>query len=64
MLARKGLLGQRPGMASIPDEVRIRLQRAVFNRALAERDVSAIGPLLAPEAVLVTGTDSAVLTGR
>lgn len=51
-------------MASIPDEVRIRLQRAAFNRALAERDASAIGALLAREAVLVTGTDSAVLAGR
>lgn len=51
-------------MASIPDEVRIRLQRAAFNRALAERDTPAIAALLAREAVLVTGTDSAVLAGR
>ena len=51
-------------MASIPDDVLIRLRRAAFNRALAEADLAAIGPLLAPGAMLVTGTDSAVLAGR
>ena len=51
-------------MASIPDELRIRLQRAAFNRALAECDTPAIAALLARDAVLVTGTDSAVLAGR
>ena len=45
-------------------ELAIRLRRAAFNRALAGADLSAIGPLLAPGAVLVTGTDSAVLSGR
>lgn len=45
-------------------ELAIRLQRAAFNRALAEADLAAIGPLLAPDVVLVTGSDSAVLTGR
>jgi hypothetical protein len=45
-------------------ELAIRLRRAAFNRALAEADLAAIGPLLSPEAVLVAGTDSAVLSGR
>lgn len=50
-------------MTTSPD-LAIRLRRAAFNRALAEADLAAIGPLLAPGAVLVTGTDSAVLSGR
>lgn len=45
-------------------ELSIRLRRAAFNRALAEADLAAIGPVLAPNAVLVAGTDSAVITGR
>lgn len=45
-------------------ELSIRLRRAAFNRALAEADLAAIGPVLAPTAVLVAGTDSAVITGR
>lgn len=45
-------------------DLAIRLQRAAFNRALAEADLAAIGPLLARDAVLVAGTDSAVLAGR
>ena len=45
-------------------DLAIRLRRAAFNRALAEGHLAAIGPLLAADAVLVTGTDSAVLTGR
>lgn len=45
-------------------DLAIRLRRAAFNRALAERDLAAIGPLLAADAVLVTGTDSSVLSGR
>ena len=45
-------------------DLAIRLRRAAFNRALAEGDVAAIGPLLAADAMLVTGTDSAVLAGR
>lgn len=45
-------------------DLAIRLRRSAFNRALADGDLAAIGPLLAPEAVLVTGTDSAVLSGR
>jgi ketosteroid isomerase-like protein len=45
-------------------ELAIRLARADFNQALAKADLAAIGPLLAPDAVLVTGTDSAVISGR
>lgn len=45
-------------------DLAIRLQRAAFNRALAECDLDAIGALLAKDVVLVTGTDSAVLSGR
>jgi ketosteroid isomerase-like protein len=42
----------------------IRRRRDAFNRALAAADLKAIGPLLAPSVVLVTGTDSAVISGR
>ena len=42
----------------------IRARRAEFNRALAAGDVNAIGPILHPNAVLITGTDSALLSGR
>ena len=45
-------------------ELEIRLQRAAFNRALAAGDLSAIGPILSPAAVLVAGTDTALLSGR
>jgi hypothetical protein len=47
-----------------PADLAVRLRRAAFNRALAGADLSAIGPLLGPQAILVTGTDSAVLSGR
>jgi methionine-rich copper-binding protein CopC len=50
-------------MTTSPD-LAIRLRRADFNRALAEADLNAIGPLLALHAVLVTGSDSAVISGR
>lgn len=50
-------------MASHSDEIAIRLRRAAFNRALADADLAAIRGVLAPAVVLVTGTDSAVLTG-
>lgn len=50
-------------MLDSPD-LAIRLRRAAFNRALADADLGAIGQLLAAQAVLVTGTDSAVLSGR
>lgn len=45
-------------------EISIRLRRATFNRALVDADLNAIGPLLAPNAILVTGTDSAIISGR
>lgn len=47
-----------------PPDLAIRLIRAAFNRALASRDLAAIGPILAPQAVLITGSDSAVISGR
>lgn len=45
-------------------DLAIRMARAMFNRALAEADPNAIGPLLAINVVMVTGTDSAVISGR
>lgn len=45
-------------------DLAIRMRRAAFNRALAEANLDAIAPLLAQNAVLVAGTDSAVLSGR
>lgn len=45
-------------------DLAIRLRRAAFNQALAEGDLAAIGPILAANAVLVAGTDSAIITGR
>lgn len=45
-------------------DLAIRLRRAKFNRALAEADLNAIGPLLSQQVVMVTGTDSAILAGR
>lgn len=45
-------------------DLAIRLRRAAFNRALVEGDLAAIGPVLSPDAVLVAGTDSAVIAGR
>jgi len=45
-------------------DLAIRLRRAAFNRALADGDLDAIAPILARDAILVTGTDSAVLAGR
>lgn len=45
-------------------ELEIRLQRAAFNRALAAGNLAAVGPILSPTAILVAGTDSALLSGR
>ena len=45
-------------------ELAVRLRRATFNQALAQADMAAIGSILAPGAVLVTGSDSAVIVGR
>ena len=45
-------------------EIAIRARRAAFNRAIAEGDAAAIGPILARDCVMLTGTDSAVIAGR
>jgi ketosteroid isomerase-like protein len=45
-------------------EIAIRLRRAEFNRAIAAADLAAIRGLLSPDVVMITGTDSAVLSGR
>ncbi|SER34860.1 protein of unknown function [Sphingobium sp. YR768] len=45
-------------------DLAIRMARATFNRALEEANLNAIGPLLAMHVVMVTGTDSAVISGR
>lgn len=45
-------------------ELVIRARRAAFNRAIADGDARAIGPILAKDCVMVTGTDSAVIAGR
>lgn len=45
-------------------ELAIRMRRAAFNRALADADLAAIGPILAQDVVLVAGTDSALIAGR
>ena len=42
----------------------IRARRAAFNRAIADGDAQAIGPMLARDCVMITGTDSAVIAGR
>ena len=45
-------------------ELAIRARRALFNRAIAAGDIEAIGPILARNCVMLTGTDSAVIAGR
>lgn len=45
-------------------ELAIRARRAAFNRAIAEGDAAGIGPILAKDCVMLTGTDSAVIAGR
>lgn len=45
-------------------ELEIRSRRAQFNRAIAAGDADAIAPLLARDCVMVTGTDSAAISGR
>ncbi len=50
-------------MTNAPD-LAIWLRRAAFNHALAKADLGAIGAILAPTAILVAGTDSAILNGR
>lgn len=51
------------GMTDSTD-LAIRMRRASFNRALADKDLAAIGTILAPGAILITGSDSAVISGR
>lgn len=48
----------------VAPEIAIRGNRAAFNDALARSDLEAIKRVLAPNTVLVTGTDSAVISGR
>ena len=45
-------------------DLAIRLRRAAFNRAIADADLAAIAQFLTINAVLVAGTDSAILSGR
>ena len=45
-------------------ELAIRARRAAFNRAIADGDAQAIGPILARDCVMLTGTDSALIAGR
>lgn len=42
----------------------IRTRRAAFNRAIEAGDATAIGPILARDCVMLTGTDSAIISGR
>lgn len=54
----------RQGAFIQPPDLAIRLRRAAFNAALGAGQLDAIGPLLAPDVVMVTGTDSGVIAGR
>lgn len=45
-------------------ELAIRSRRAAFNRAIADGDIGAIGAVLGRDVVMVTGSDSAVVSGR
>ena len=45
-------------------ELAIRQRRAAFNRALAESDLDGVATVLGRDVVLVTGTDSGVVSGR
>lgn len=45
-------------------EIAIRSRRAAFNHAIAQGDATAIGPFLAKDCVMITGTDSAIIAGR
>lgn len=45
-------------------EIAIRARRAAFNQAIADGDATAIGPFLAKQVVMLTGSDSAVIVGR
>ncbi|AIT80967.1 DUF4440 domain-containing protein [Novosphingobium pentaromativorans] len=50
--------------ASSAAELAVRTRRAAFNRAIADADLAAISPILARDCVMVTGSDSAVISGR
>ena len=45
-------------------ELAIRTRRAAFNAAIANRDAAAIGQFLTRNCVMITGTDSAAISGR
>jgi hypothetical protein len=45
-------------------ELTIRTRRASFNRAIAEGDAALIASVLGRDVVMVTGSDSAVISGR
>lgn len=45
-------------------EIAIRLRRAEFNRAIATADIAAISAILSPDVIMITGTDSAIVSGR
>ncbi|MCC2602509.1 nuclear transport factor 2 family protein [Sphingopyxis yananensis] len=45
-------------------ELAIRSRRAAFNHCLAAADLAGIGPILAQQVLMVTGTDSGVIAGR
>jgi ketosteroid isomerase-like protein len=45
-------------------ELSIRARRALFNQAIEAGDVSAIGAILSRDCIMLTGTDSAVISGR
>ncbi len=45
-------------------EIAIRLRRAEFNCAIAAADIAVISAILSPDAIMITGTDSAVIAGR
>ena len=45
-------------------DLAIRARRAAFNRAIAEGDAATIGPFMARDCIMITGTDSAVIAGR
>lgn len=52
------------GMDTHSTELAIRTRRASFNRAIVAGDTQAIGPILARDCVMITGSDSAVIAGR
>lgn len=51
-------------MTQSATELAIRTRRAAFNRAIAEGDIAAISPILGRDVVMVTGSDSALVSGR